>query len=309
MRLTSMPVLVSMSAMAGLRVWPSKGLPLKLAGTDASLRVVRSVLGRSNKTYPTQGDIPYRGPAEELRFDGVSLTHAGAAKPSLSQASFTIRRAATTAIVGPSGAGKTTIVNLLLGLYEPDAGTIWIGRTPLGSLDRPSWLSRIAVAGQDVELIEGTIAKNIAMARPDARRKDIEDAAALAGILDFVTDLPEQFDTWIGERGLNVSGGQRQRIGLARALICDPDLLILDEATSALEVGLEQEIRRQRFAGRTLILITHRTNSLSAADHIIRLDQGRVVDEGPSNRMAANDGRGPRVETRQSDHDEAARSR
>jgi ABC-type multidrug transport system fused ATPase/permease subunit len=262
-----------------------EGNLLRLAGLDASLRVVRSVLSRSDKTYPRDGTRPVTGLAGDIRFDRVTLSHEGAPRPSLDQASFTIPRRAITAIIGPSGAGKTTIVNLLLRLYDPERGAILVGGRPLAELSRAGWLGRIAVAGQDVELIEGTIADNICLARPSADQDAMQRAAALAGIRDFVLGLPEGFDSWVGERGLNLSGGQRQRIGLARALICDPDLLILDEATNALDSALEQTVRdglRDALAGRTLVVITHRLSALGGVDHLICLDEGRVVAEGPA---------------------------
>jgi subfamily B ATP-binding cassette protein MsbA len=270
-----------------------EGNLLRLAGLDASLRVVRSVLSRSDKAYPADGSRALERLAGDIRFDGVTLLHEGAPRASLAQASFTIPHGATTAIVGPSGAGKTTVVSLLLRLYEPQEGAILVDGVPLTELSRTAWLTRIAVAGQDVELIEGTIAENIRLARPSADEAALRHAAATAGILDFIGGLPEGFESWVGERGLNLSGGQRQRIGLARALICDPDLLILDEATNALDGALERTVREQlqrALAGRTLVFITHRPDTLSGVYHLVRLDDGRVVGEGRRQWPARMDG-------------------
>ena len=150
-------------------------------------------------------------------------------------------------------------------------------------LSRPNWLSRTAVAGQDVELIDGTVAENIRMARPEASDAEVHDAAALAGALGFIEALPEGLESWIGQQGLNLSGGQRQRLGIARAVLRDPDLLILDEATNALDAALEDGIRarlRRAFAGRTLVLVTHREDVALTADHVVRLQGGRVVASG-----------------------------
>jgi ABC-type multidrug transport system fused ATPase/permease subunit len=138
-------------------------------------------------------------------------------------------------LVGASGAGKTTVVNLLLRLYQPDRGVIKVDGVPLNEILKSDWLGMLAVAGQDVELVEGTIAENIRMARKKATAPEIEAAGDVAGLARMVTNLPEGYDTWIGQEGLNLSGGQRQRIGLARAVIRHPLLLILDEATSELD--------------------------------------------------------------------------
>jgi subfamily B ATP-binding cassette protein MsbA len=168
-------------------------------------------------------------------------------------------------------------VNLILRLYEPTSGTILANGRPISSFERRSWLSRIAVAGQDLELIEGTIADNIAFGRTDAAKEDIEQAAALAGVLNFVPDLPNGIHAWVGERGLNLSAGQRQRVALARALLRKPDLLILDEATTALDEPLEAEVRAnimQSFRGTTMILITHRIEIARTADHMVKITRG-----------------------------------
>ena len=209
--------------------------------------------------------------------------HPGAARPALAGASFSILAGGTTAIVGESGAGKTTIVNLLLRLYPADAGTVLVDGVPLEQLSRPDWLSRTAVAGQDVELVEGTVAENIRMSRPEASDAEVRAAAELAGALDFIDALPEGFESWIGQQALNLSGGQRQRLGIARAVLRDPDLLILDEATNALDAALEDGIRaglQKAFAGRTLVQETHREEAALAADHVVRIQGGRVVASG-----------------------------
>ena len=191
---------------------------------------------------------------------------------------FTIPARGTTAIVGESGAGKTTVVNLLLRLYAADEGAVLVDGVAIARLSRPNWLSRTAVAGQDVELIDGTVAENIRMARPEASDAEVHAAAALAGALGFIEALPEGFESWIGQQGLNLSGGQRQRLGIARAVLRDPDLLILDEATNALDAALEDGIRarlQRAFAGRTLVLVTHREDVALTADHVVCLQGGR----------------------------------
>lgn len=271
-----------------------EGHRMKLAGSVASMRAVREFLDRSDKTYPPDGDRAFRGLREGIRFDGVTFTHSGAARPSLREASFALPRGALTTIVGPSGSGKTTIVNLLLRLYRPDAGAILVDGEPLAGLRRQSWLSRIALAGQDTELLQGTIAENIRMGRPDAGLDRLRAAAAEAGILDFVESLPAGFETRVGEQGLNLSGGQRQRIGLARALVRDPELLILDEATNAVDGRLEDDIRARlmaRLPRTTILVITHRLETALSSDHVVCLSDGCVVEEGtPKGLISLKDG-------------------
>jgi ABC-type multidrug transport system fused ATPase/permease subunit len=255
---------------------------LELGGIEASVRLIGTTLEHSDKDYPADGIAPFNGIKEELRFENVTMVYSGSTKPTLCNASFSIPAGRTTAIVGRSGVGKTTVVNLLLRLYEPTSGSILVDGTPITSFEKRSWLSRISVAGQDLELIEGTIAENIAFGVPGAPMEDIEEAAVLAGMMDFVSDLADGFYTWVGERGLNLSAGQRQRVNLARAIIRRPDLLILDEATTALDDALEEEVRRNLLRaqrGRTMIVITHRMDMARTADHIIKLARGRVIED------------------------------
>jgi ATP-binding cassette, subfamily B, bacterial MsbA len=256
---------------------------LYAAQLEASARSVMGMLDRSGKTYLLPGVTPFRGLRKEIRFESVSFSYPGARSPSLNQISFTIPAGATTALVGMSGAGKTTIVNLLLRLYRADSGSILVDDVCLDEFTRESWLSRIAAAGQDVELIEGTVQDNFRVASAEADLPAMRLAAKAAGILDVLESLPQGFDSWIGQQGLRLSGGQRQRLGLARALLRDPDILILDEATSALDSALEHEIWgaiRQKLAGRTLLVVTHRLETIMSADQVICIGSGRVLDCG-----------------------------
>jgi subfamily B ATP-binding cassette protein MsbA len=197
---------------------------------------------------------------------------------------MTIQPGTNTALIGKSGAGKTTIVNLLCRLVEPQAGTIRLGQTLAADIDLQSWRSRVAIAGQDSELVTGSVEENIAYGRPDATAAEIEDAARAAGADCFIADLPQGYATSVGPSGLSLSGGQRQRIGLARALLRQPDLLILDEATNAVDALSEAEImkliRDHRYF-QTLLIISHRKSTLSACEHGIVLDNGRVSEAGP----------------------------
>jgi ABC-type multidrug transport system fused ATPase/permease subunit len=167
---------------------------------------------------------------------------------------------------------------------------------PLNEISRLDWLGMLTVAGQDVELVEGTIAENIRMARNKATAPEIAGAGEVAGLAQMVAGLPEGYDTWIGQEGLNLSGGQRQRIGLARAVIRHPQLLILDEATSELDFDLEKQVRAaicRRFSDRTILLITHRLETLSSVDHVICIENGQVRGEGRASDVLPGTADGP----------------
>jgi len=213
----------------------------------------------------------------------VTFQYEKGSEPALKDVTFEIPAGVTTALVGASGAGKTTIINLLLRLYQPSSGRIWVDDMPLEEVRRTDWLKLLAVAGQDVDLIEGTVIDNIRMADINATEAEVVAASRIAGVSEFVEELSEGYATWIGQQGMRFSGGQRQRIGLARAILRNPEFLMLDEAMSALDRTLEERIRgaiHERFAGRTLLIITHRVETVVDAEHVIRIEEGRVVEEG-----------------------------
>ena len=262
-----------------------EGHLLYLAQIEPQLRSVRSMLQTPDTAHNSPGQVPVQALKQSIRFEGVSFAYADGLPPALNDVSFEIPAGRTTALVGASGAGKTTLIHLLLRLYAPGAGTIRVDGVPLQDLRRADWLGLLAVAGQDVDLIEGTVIDNILMADAQASHDDVLAAARLAGVAEFVDALPEGYDTWIGQQGHRFSGGQRQRLGLARALLRKPQLLILDEAMNALDGALEHRIRRaihHHFAGCTVLIISHRAETVRDADHVIRLDGGRVVPPAAS---------------------------
>ena len=267
---------------------------LYLAGIEPQLRSVRMMLQKDDKDYPRPGHRAMRSLNKGIRFDRVTFQYQAGSKPALEDVTFEIPAGVTTALVGASGAGKTTIINLLLRLYQSSSGTIFVDDIPLEEVRRADWLRLLAVAGQDVDLVEGTVIDNIRMADNDATEEEIVAASRTAGISELVESLPEGYGTWIGQHGLRFSGGERQRLGLARAILRNPDFLMLDEAMSALDRGLERRIRvaiEDRFAGRTILLITHRLDTVLTADRIVCMEEGRVVAQGsPQDLLADVDG-------------------
>jgi ABC-type multidrug transport system fused ATPase/permease subunit len=257
-----------------------EGHLLYLAQIEPQLRSVRSMLQTQDTVRDSPGHLPLQALRQGIRFEGVSFAYEDGLPPALDNVSFEIPAGRTTALVGPSGAGKTTLIHLLLRLYTPGAGTIRVDGVPLQDLRRTDWLGLLAVAGQDVDLIEGTVIDNIRMADAEASPDDVLAAARLAGVAEFVEALPEAFDTWIGQQGHRFSGGQRQRLGLARALLRKPQLLILDEAMNALDSELERRIRQaidEQLSGSTVLIISHHADTVRDADHVIHLRGGRIV--------------------------------
>jgi ATP-binding cassette, subfamily B, bacterial MsbA len=260
-----------------------EGNLLYLAQIQPQLRSVRSMMETADKVYPVDGARELAGIRRDIRFEHLSFRYPSGEKDALDDVSFTIPAGATTALIGASGAGKTTVVNLLLRLYAPGSGHILVDGMPLDELRRDQWLGMIGIAGQDVDLVEGTVIDNIRMADDTASEERVVAAARSAGVSDFVEGTIWGYETWIGQEGMRFSGGQRQRIGLARALLRDPGFMILDEAMSALDQALEERIRHEiagKMAGQTCLLITHRIEMIRHADHIVWIENGRVRAEG-----------------------------
>ncbi|GGP70272.1 thiol reductant ABC exporter subunit CydD [Streptomyces abikoensis] len=215
-----------------------------------------------------------------LTVDRLVVRHAGRGTPSLAETSFEVRPGETVAVTGPSGVGKTTLLNVLLGLERPTSGRVFVGNADLASLSPESWRDQVAWVPQRPHLFAGTIAENVRLARPGATDAQVREALRAAGALEFVSMLPQGTDTRLGEDGSGLSAGQRQRLALARAFLADRPVLLLDEPTAALDGGTEAavvEAVRRLSAGRTVVLVVHRPALLSVADRVVRLEAPQSV--------------------------------
>jgi ABC-type multidrug transport system fused ATPase/permease subunit len=210
-----------------------------------------------------------------LRYDG--------SQPALSGIDLEVAAGRTVALVGPTASGKTSLVGLLARLYDPSEGKVVIDDADIRDVDLGSLRGEIAFVADDSFLFSDTVAANIAYAHPEATREQIEDAARKAQAHDFIIQLPDGYDTIVGERGLTLSGGQRQRVAIARALLAAPRILILDDATSSVDARTEAQIKsglREAMKGRTTFIVAHRLSTISLADEIVVMDRGRIVDRG-----------------------------
>src|SRR5437763_3630617 len=228
-----------------------------------------------------------------VSFESVSLTFEGAPAPALRDVDLEVAEGRTVALGGAMGSGKTARVSLLPRLYDVSAGAVRVDGADVRSVDVVSLRSAIAIAGDDPFLFSATVHENIAYARPDATREEVEAAASAAQADAFIRELPKGNDTLIGERGLTLSGGQRQRIGIARAVLADPRILILDDATSSVDASTEQEIKlalREVLAGRTTFVIAHRLSTIALADRIVVLEDGGIAAQGDHEELLERSG-------------------
>jgi ATP-binding cassette subfamily B protein len=228
----------------------------------------------------------------EVVFDRVSFGY----RPDrviLKEVSFAVPAGRTVAIVGPSGAGKSTISRLLFRFYEVTAGSVKIDRQDLREVTQQSLRTNIGIVPQDTVLFNDTIYYNIAYGRPTATHEEVERAAKLAAIHDFVVSTPQGYETRVGERGLKLSGGEKQRVAIARTILKNPSILVFDEATSALDSKTEKEIQaalRQVSANRTTLIVAHRLSTVIHADEILVLDAGRIIERGKHSELLAQGG-------------------
>ncbi len=228
----------------------------------------------------------------EVQFDTVGFSYADDTDV-LSAVSFTAPAGKTTALVGPSGGGKTTILNLITRFYDVNAGTIRIDGVNVADVSLASLRDSIALVSQDIVLFDDTVRANIGYGRPGATGTEIEEAGRAALAHDFIMELPSGYDTLVGERGQSLSGGQRQRIAIARAILKNAPILLLDEATSALDAETERQVQAalsRLKQGRTTLVIAHRLSTVAAADQIVVVDKGRIAESGDHQALIATGG-------------------
>jgi ABC-type multidrug transport system fused ATPase/permease subunit len=285
-----LPVL-GLFAIAGYRLMPAfQNIYSAVAGLRIGAPAVDVVreglqLAESAPKLPARQPTPL-GLREEIEVRGVTFTYPGIDAPNLVNASFTVRRGTRLGIVGPTGSGKSTLTDLLLGMLEPDAGQILVDGVPLTRDNVRAWRATVGYVPQQVFITAGDITANIAMGVPaeEVSQERLLAAARLAQIQSFILDeLPKGFQTYVGEGGVKLSGGQRQRLGIARALYTEPDVIVFDEATSALDNLTERQLMAEIDAlsgAKTIIMVAHRLSTVRDCDTIVVLDKGRIVGVG-----------------------------
>jgi subfamily B ATP-binding cassette protein MsbA len=264
-----------------------------LADNGGRFDRLNDILTPEDKSFRRRGGIKFQELKSSIKFEDVCLRYLPDTPPSLIDISFQLNKGELVALVGCSGAGKSSIADLLTGLYEPTSGCILVDNIPMQQIDIATWQQRLGVVSQDTFLFNATIAQNISFGTPSASQEDIEAACKSAQAHGFIESLDDGYDTLVGERGFRLSGGQRQRLSLARAILRNPELLILDEATSALDSQSERLVQEaiERFeSNHSVLVIAHRLSTIMRADQILVLDSGRVIERGTHKSLLAAGG-------------------
>jgi ATP-binding cassette subfamily B protein len=277
---------VAFNAYVVMLVWPLRVLGQRVSTLQKALAAsarITEVLETEPRLreprHPRELPQPVRG---DVRFDAVRFGHAGE-RPVLDGLDLHVSPGESVALAGATGSGKSTVAGLLARLYDPDEGRVLLDGVDLRELRLADVRTSVALVFEETFLFSDTVRENIRFGRPSAGDAEVARAAALAGACEFIGDLPDGYDTILGERGFSLSGGQRQRVAIARAILADPAVLVLDDATSAVDATKEHEIRAalaEVMRGRTTLVIAHRPATIALADRVAVLDEGRIVDQG-----------------------------
>uniref|UniRef100_UPI0030D873CE ABC transporter ATP-binding protein n=1 Tax=Oculatella sp. LEGE 06141 TaxID=1828648 RepID=UPI0030D873CE len=266
----------------------------QLADNSANMQRLNSILETSDKQFALVGRETFEFLQTDICFEDVSLSYTADQSLALQNVNFRIPKNQVTALVGQSGAGKSSIVDLLIGLYQPSLGRIAVNGKDLQNYNQASWRQHIGVVSQDTFIFNTSILDNLRYGAPEATFEEVTEAAKAAQAHQFILDLPDSYETTVGERGYRLSGGQRQRLALARAILKQPEILILDEATSALDSESERLIQQalaEFQQNRTVIVIAHRLSTIVAADQIVVLEKGQLVEQGSHRTLIQKQGR------------------
>ena len=258
--------------------------------SKASGERLLEILEEEEKVHEHAGSFSINGTVE---FQHVSLSYPNEEKKSLENISFSASKGKVVGLIGATGAGKTSLTQLLTRFYEPTSGQILVNHRPIKEYPLPVLRKEIGFVLQETFLFSSSIGTNISYGVPGISREDIIDAAKRARAHDFIMELPDGYDTMLGERGLGLSGGQKQRIAIARALILNPSILVLDDATSAVDMKTEREIQlalKEVMKNRTTFIIAHRLSSLRHADEILVLHEGQIKERGSHKTLIQKEG-------------------
>ncbi|HEX5319561.1 MAG TPA: ABC transporter ATP-binding protein [Stellaceae bacterium] len=299
---TTLPLLILIALASFLPISEIAQVSRQLADTIASTRRFHAVMHEEPAVVDGALHPPRPAGGSSIRFEDVGFAYPGARRPALDGVSLDIAAGSTVAVVGPSGAGKTTLANLLLRFWDPGSGQVRIDGVNLSEFELDELRGRVSLVSQDTYLFNDSLRANVGLARPEADEAAIRRALEQAALAEFVASLPEGLDTRVGERGVQLSGGQRQRVAIARAFLKNAPTLILDEATSHLDAVSEAQVRAALDAlmrDRTTIVIAHRLSTVRNADRLVVLDRGRLVETGSHAELVARNGLYARLIRRQ----------